>query len=132
MVMAACLCMVRDGVVDRFAGRGRARRGDDRPRGGGREALLAIFGHEEEAGMFLWSLGPGVAADGWRVEKTRRGGLASILCGPCGGIGGVTLDPLPEMLEDGTVALVEVGRERFLARLLGRPSAAVPWARKGA
>ena len=34
---------------------------------------------------------------------------------------GHALDPLPEMLEDGTVALVEVGRERFLARLLEMP-----------
>jgi hypothetical protein len=76
------------------------------PRGGGREALLAVFGHEEEAGMFLWSLGPGAAADGWRVGETRCGELASILCGTCGGVGGVALDPLPEMLEDGTVALV--------------------------
>ena len=96
------------------------------PRGGGREALLAVFGHEEEAGMFLWSLGSGAAQDGWRVAETRCGGLASILCGPCGGAWGVALDPPPVMLGDGTAALVGVGRERFLARLLGgreeRPS----------
>lgn len=82
----------------------------------GREALLAVFGHEEEAGMFLWSLGPGKAADGWRVAETRCGELASVLCGPCWGTGGVALDPLPDMIEDGTAALVRVGRERFLAR----------------
>ena len=86
----------------------------------GREELLAVFGHEDEAGMFLWSLGPGAATDGWRVAETRCGELASVLCGPCGGVGGVALDPLPEMLEDGTAALVGVGRERFLTRLLGR------------
>ena len=87
------------------------------PRGGG-EALLAVFGHEEEAGMFLWSLGPGAAGDGWRVAETRCGELASVLWGfRC--IGGVALDPLPGMLEDGTAPLVGVGRERFLAHLLG-------------
>jgi hypothetical protein len=86
----------------------------------GREALLAVFGHEEAAGMFLWSLGPGKAADGWRVAETRSGELASVLYGPCGGADGVALDPLPETLEEGTAALVRVGRERFLTRLLGR------------
>src|SRR4028119_289610 len=57
----------------------------------GREALLAVFGHEEAAGMFLWSLGPGKAADGWRVAETRSGELASVLYGPCGGADGVAL-----------------------------------------
>ena len=99
--------------------------------GGGGEALLAVFGHEEEAGMFLWSLGPGEAADGWRVAETRCGELASVLCGPCRGARGVALDPLPEMLEDGTVALVGVGRERFLARLLGGGKTPPPIARRG-
>ena len=88
------------------------------PRGGGGGELLAVFGHEEEAGMFLWSLGPGAAEDGWRVAETRCGELASVLCGSRG-MGGVALDPLPEMLEDGTAALVRVRRERFLAHLLG-------------
>jgi hypothetical protein len=91
------------------------------PRGGGGGELLAVFGHEEEAGMFLWSLGPRAAGDGWRVGETRCGELASVLCGPCKGARGVALDPLPEMLEDGTAALLGVERERFLARLLGLP-----------
>jgi hypothetical protein len=90
------------------------------PRGGVEGELLAVFGHEEEARLFLWSLGPGKAADGWRVAETRCGELASVLCGPCSRANGVALDPLPEMLEDGTAPLVGVGRERFLARLLGR------------
>ena len=89
------------------------------PRGGGGK-LLAVFGHEEEARFFLWSLGPGEAANGWRVGETRCGELASILCGSRG-IRGVALDPLPGMLEDGTSPLVGLGRERFLARLLGLP-----------
>jgi hypothetical protein len=87
----------------------------------GAEEELAVFGHEEEARLFLWSLGPGRLGDGWRVGETRCGELASVLCGPCKGARGVALDPLPEMLEDGTLALVGVGRERFLARLLGLP-----------
>lgn len=49
-----------------------------------------------------------------------------MLCGPCRRANGVALDPLPEMHQDGTAALVRVGRERFLARLLerGRPGPA--------
>ena len=46
-------------MVDRLAGRGGGRvEAMTAPRDGGREALLAVFGHEEEAGMFgansLW------------------------------------------------------------------------------
>jgi hypothetical protein len=35
----------------------------------------------------------------------------------------VVLDPLPEMLEDGTIDLVEVERRRFVRRLLARERA---------
>jgi hypothetical protein len=93
------------------------------PQGDGGGELMAVFGHEEEAGMFLWSLGLSTAAKGWRVAETRSGELASVLCGPCRRANGVALDPLPEMHQDGTAALVGVGRERFLACLLerGRP-----------
>ncbi len=87
------------------------------PRGGGED--LAVFGHEEEARLFLWSLGPGKPGDGWRTAETRCGELASLLCGPCRGVRGVALDPLPEMLEDGTMALVGMERAPFLKRLLG-------------
>ncbi len=87
----------------------------------GAEEELAVFGHEEEARLFLWSLGPGKFGDGWRVGETRCGELASVLCGPCKGARGVALDPLPEIFEDGTLSSVGVGRERFLARLLGLP-----------
>src|SRR5829696_7792253 len=78
----------------------------------GGEELLAVFGYEEEARLFLWSLGPGAEEDGWRVGETRCGELASVLCGLCRGARGVALDPLPTLLEDGTAA--PVGRERFL------------------
>jgi hypothetical protein len=43
-----------------------------------------------------------------------------MLHGPCKGVKSVALDPLPEMLEDGTLALVGVGRERFLKQILVR------------
>ncbi len=35
------------------------------PRGGGED--LAVFGHEEEARLFLWSLGPGKPGDVWSI-----------------------------------------------------------------
>ena len=73
------------------------------PRGGGED--LAVFGHEEEARLFLWSLGPGKPGDGWRTAGTRCGELASLLCGPCRGVSGV--------------ALVGMERGPFLKRLLG-------------
>jgi hypothetical protein len=41
-----------------------------------------------------------------------------VLLGPCLDVEGVALDPLPEMLEDGTMGLGEVGRRRFVGRLL--------------
>ena len=81
---------------------------------------LAVFGHEEEARLFMWSLGPGKPEHGWRVRETRSGELVSLLCGPCKGVRGVALDPLPEILEDDTVALVRVKRDPFLGWLLGR------------
>jgi hypothetical protein len=43
-----------------------------------------------------------------------------VLCGSCKGVKSVALDPLPEMLEDGTLALVGVGRERFVEQILAR------------
>jgi hypothetical protein len=106
-----------NGVVDHLAGPGGRLEAMTVPRGGGGE--LAVFGHEEEARLFLWALGSGKPGEGWRAAETRCGELASVLCGPCRGVGGVALDPLPQMLQDGTTSLVWVKRERFLARLLG-------------
>lgn len=82
---------------------------------GGRETL-AVFSYEEEAGMFLWSLG--AVGDGWSVRESRCGEVVSVLCGPCAGVKAVALDPLPEMAADGTAELVCQDRDDFLRRLL--------------
>jgi hypothetical protein len=84
----------------------------------GLSKVLLVFSFEEEAEMFL-HLG-GYADSGWRVRESSAGELVSVLYGPCIDVEGVALDPLPEMLEDGTLELVEVGRRRFVEQLLER------------
>jgi len=81
------------------------------------EQALPVFGHEEEAEMFL-SLGG--AGDGWRVRKSTAGELVSVLCGPCARVGCVALDPVPVMLEEKTMGLVSLSRERFMDLVLSR------------
>jgi hypothetical protein len=78
--------------------------------------VLPVFSFEEEAEMFL-HLG-GYEESGWRARESCAGELVSVLLGPCIDVKGVALDPLPEMLEDGTIELVEVGRRRFVGQLL--------------
>jgi hypothetical protein len=82
----------------------------------GGEETLPVFSHEEEAEMFLW-LG-GLKA-GWQVRESAAGELTSILCGLCSGVKKVALDPLPKMLNEKTVGLVILERERFLDLALG-------------
>jgi hypothetical protein len=77
---------------------------------------LPVFGHEEEAEMFL-HLG-GYGDDGWSARESSIGEIVSVLCGPCSGVEGVSLDPLPGMVGEGTLCLVRLGRERFLDQLL--------------
>jgi hypothetical protein len=84
----------------------------------GLSKVLPIFSFEEEAEMFL-HLG-GYADSGWRARESSTDELVSLLCGPCIDVEGVALEPLPEMLEDGTIELVEVGRRRFVGQLLER------------
>ena len=83
---------------------------------GGEEAL-PVFGHKEEAEMFL-SLGG--AGDGWRIRESTAGELVSVLYGPCARVGCVALDPLPVMLEETTVGLVSLSWERFVDLVLSR------------
>jgi hypothetical protein len=83
----------------------------------GAARVLPVFSFEEEAQMFL-CLGGYEGADGWRARESCAGELVSVLLGPCLDAKGVALDPLPEMLEDGTIGLVWVGRKRFLGQLL--------------
>ena len=77
---------------------------------------LPVFGFKEEAELFL-RLGSH-DGDGWHARESSAGELVSLLYGPCADVGGVVLDPLPGMAADGTLALVSVGREDFLERLL--------------
>jgi hypothetical protein len=80
---------------------------------------LPVFGHKEEAEMFLHL--SGYSDDGWHARESSPGEIVSVLCGPCSGAEGVALDPLPRMVADGTLCLVWLGRERFLGWLLGKP-----------
>jgi hypothetical protein len=90
----------------------------------GGEKVLPVFSFEEEARLFL-RLG---GYDGhWRARKSCAGELVSMLDGPCADVKSVALDPLPEMLEDGTLALVGVGRERFLWQILAREKRTEPY-----
>lgn len=86
-------------------------------RDGGGGQTLAVFGHEEEAEMFL-RLG-GYGDDDWRARESSTGEIVSVLCGPCSDAEGVALDPPPGMVADGTLSLVWLGRDRFLGRFLG-------------
>jgi len=80
--------------------------------------VLPVFSFEEEVEMFL-HLG-GYDGYGWRARESSAGELVSVLCGPCKDVKGVALDPLPEMLKDGTVGIVGVGRESFLGQIFAR------------
>jgi len=82
----------------------------------GGKRLLPVFSFQEEAEMFLY-LG-GYGDDGWRVRQSSPGELVSILYGPCAEVRSVALDPLPGMLEEGTVGLVTLVRERFVQAVL--------------
>ena len=89
----------------------------------GSQRVLAVFSFEEEAILFL-RLG---GYDGrWRARESCADELVSVLYGPSKGVKSVALDPLPEMLEDGTLALVEVGRERFVEQILVREKRTAP------
>ena len=77
---------------------------------GGEEAL-AVFGHEEEAELFLWLE---VSSHGWRTKESSAGELISVLYGLRNGVEKVVLDPLPRMLAEKTVGLVSMERERFV------------------
>ncbi len=81
----------------------------------GGEEVLPVFGHEEEAGLFL---GLGTPGDGWRARESGAGELVSMLYGPYAGLERVVLDPLPEKVAERTVGLVRLDRERFVHLLL--------------
>jgi hypothetical protein len=80
---------------------------------------LVVFGHEEEAEMFLYFGGYG--NDDWHARESSSGEIVSVLYGPCSGTESVALDPLAEMVACGTLGVVRLRRERFLDQLLGHP-----------
>src|SRR5215203_5733761 len=58
--------------------------------------FLALFSFKEEAELFLGLLEEDDQKKHcWRSRETSAGELLSILYGPCKGVGGVALDPLP-------------------------------------
>jgi hypothetical protein len=77
---------------------------------GGEEAL-AVFGHEEEAELFLWLE---ISSHSWRIRESSARELISVLYGLCKVVEKVVLDPLPRMLAEKTVGLVSMERERFI------------------
>ena len=87
-------------------------------------AALAVFGHEQEAEMFLGLMG---AREGWQAREVGAGKLASFLRGPYRPVvRRVALDPLPGNLLAGAAfgPLVCTDRGRF-AEYIGtaRPGA---------
>ena len=89
---------------------------DDEGGGGRGGEALAVFGHEEEAEMYLGLWAPG---DGWRAREIGTGELASVLRGPSWpGARRVALDPLPGALAGATGfnLLVGMDRDRFAQR----------------
>jgi hypothetical protein len=85
---------------------------------------LALFSHEEEAEMFIWSFG--TAEDGWHARATSAGEVVSLLYGPCCSVTHVALDPLPEMLTDGLLGLVTLGRAVFVKWVMDRGRGPTP------
>lgn len=79
------------------------------------EEALPIFSYEQEAELFL---GFRAAESGWRIRESTAGELISVLCGPCADVKEVSLDPLPEMVAEGTLCLVNLSRKRFVNLVL--------------
>ena len=77
---------------------------------------MPVFGHEEEAELFLWLEDRN---HGWWTRESSAGELTSVLYGLCNGVKKVVLDPLPRMLAEKTVGLVSLERERFVDFVTG-------------
>lgn len=88
---------------------------------------LPIFSYEQEAELFL---GFQAAGSGWRVRESTAGELISVLCGPCASATEVSLDPLPEMVAEGALGLVNLSRERFVNLVLTRGQQPTPGRRR--
>jgi hypothetical protein len=79
---------------------------------------LPVFTAEGLAAAFLEASGLGGGA--WRSRRVSVGELISLLCGPCGRVAGVALNPLGEALVAGAGLRADVGRVVFLDMLSGR------------
>jgi predicted DCC family thiol-disulfide oxidoreductase YuxK len=77
----------------------------------GKEAL-AVFSHREEAEMFLWWFE--TAGRVWQAREIPLREVVLMLYGPYRRVHAVVLDPLPQMLTDGTLDLVALERRRFV------------------
>ncbi len=78
----------------------------------GDEEVLPVFSFPEEAEAFLWL---GGFESEWWIKASSPVQLASLLSGPCAGVGCVALDPLlPSSL-----GFVSLDREGFMRYLLG-------------
>ncbi len=82
---------------------------------GGMEAL-PVFSFEEEAELFL---ALGVSDEGWKVRRSGAGEILSLLHGPCSGVYGVALDPVPECCGGPLLQLLTIEKEDFEAMVLG-------------
>lgn len=93
-------------------------------RHGSTAPVLPVFSSEAEARALLGAPGE---EGGWRTREATAGELISVLSasgssgGPCAGVEKVALDPPPEILDKPELlALLTVGRQRFLDSLMGR------------
>ena len=82
--------------------------------------FLAVFSFKEEAELFLGLLEEDDQKKHcWRSRETSAGELLSILYGPCKGVGGVALDPLPLSCSRSTLHFLSANRKRFVRSLMG-------------
>ena len=73
--------------------------------------VLPVFSFGEEAEMFI-RLGTWETC--WQGRETTARELVSALLGPCAGVEGVVLDPMPEIEAEVMVALAGVERDDFM------------------
>lgn len=85
--------------------------------GSGYGKALPVFTAERLAATFLEASGLDAA---WRSRRVAGGELISLLCGPCGRVVGVSLDPLGESAVAGIEPRPDVSRVSFLDMLSGR------------
>jgi len=81
------------------------------------EEALVTFSFKEEAELFLML---GQVSEDWEIRESSAGELTSLLMGPYTDVGGVALDPAPEMLAQKMGGLVSLDRQRFMDIILDK------------